>query len=439
MVRPMRRSLLVRPRVGAIGRIGYVVVFVVAFAVRAWFAIRMQRPVEAIWSDMAGYVSRAEQLLAGITPGDPRVLAFWPWGTHALVAVELAVFGRESVVGIGLFQAAFGALAAPAASAITHRLVRGSLAAFVAGLAVALWFPHVAYSGFFTSELWFSTASLLATAFFLRAAEGRTGSALLAGIFLALAFVVRPQVLLSVGLVAIGLVLARLFGQRVSTFRRRAMVLLLAPLVLAIAFSSVRYFRLTGTFGMICSNGPLNRLFGATDVVKVEATWDGRDGSHWGWWFSPPVKGEATPATTETLRGQFIGDAVALERIRERRLAGVPTSARLRRMADNVVHLVDNEPWPENQSAGRKRTWLRPKYAAAVYPVLALAVLGLAVVRRHLAAAVAIVAQLVTLVVVAALYFAEARFRVPYDPFLLVLAVVGATALVRRYASRIRT
>jgi hypothetical protein len=40
------------------------------------------------------------------------------------------------------------------------------------------------------------------------------------------------------------------------------------------------------------------------------------------------------------------------------------------------------------------------------------------------------IAHAVTLLVVAALYFAEARMRMPYDPFLLAGAAAGCSAFV---------
>jgi hypothetical protein len=48
---------------------------------------------------------------------------------------------------------------------------------------------------------------------------------------------------------------------------------------------------------------------------------------------------------------------------------------------------------------------------------------------RRRVAGIVVLANLATIVVVAAVYFAEARYRVPYDPFLIVAATVGVAAL----------
>lgn len=50
-------------------------------------------PIDYVYSDMAGYVERAQDLAAGETPR--RVDAFWPPGTHMLLAVPLRLFGPD--------------------------------------------------------------------------------------------------------------------------------------------------------------------------------------------------------------------------------------------------------------------------------------------------------------------------------------------------------
>ncbi|MBX3193341.1 MAG: hypothetical protein KF819_40540 [Labilithrix sp.] len=418
-----RRPFLRRPGIGVVG----LVVFVVAFAVRAWWAIRVQRPIDAVWSDMAGYVHRAELLLSGQTPGDPRVLALWPWGTHAIVAGEIALFGRSSVIGIGLCHAVVGAIAAPCAAALAARFVPGRLAALVAGLAVALWHPHVVYGGYFSSEIWFASVSLLATLFLVRHAEGRRG-AVAGGLFLAIAFVIRPQVLLTCAIVGAVIVVARFRGRRLLPLSPGALAALLIPLGIVMAASSVRLHRLTGRWGTIAAYEPVQRLFGATDVAKVESTWTAPNGDRWTWWFNPTTKGIPTPATTERFEG-FIADPELIRAIQERRLEGVGSRTRLARMVDNVLLLVDNVPWPEKDNPVRVRRLLQKNYKGALFVVLALALFGVWPLRRRPLPGLLVGGQLATIVLVAALYLGEARYRVPYDPLLIVVAVVGLWTL----------
>jgi hypothetical protein len=86
--------------------------FFLAFAVRMLWTVRVQSPFTAIYSDMGGYVMRAEHLLAGTTPGEPRILAIWPWGTHAIVALELLLFGKKHVLAIDVLHSLVGAIPA---------------------------------------------------------------------------------------------------------------------------------------------------------------------------------------------------------------------------------------------------------------------------------------------------------------------------------------
>ena len=118
------RSQRQRPLVGVRARrVIALVTFLLAFAVRAYWVLRVQSPLAAVYSDMGGYVSRAEMLIKGITPGEPRILALWPWGPHAIFALEFTIFGRQGAVGIGLTHAFIGALTAPCAALLTARFV----------------------------------------------------------------------------------------------------------------------------------------------------------------------------------------------------------------------------------------------------------------------------------------------------------------------------
>lgn len=420
----MRRRArpLVRPRdLRAVGLFA----FALAFAVRAAWGLRVQRPLDALYADMGGYVLRAELLLAGKTPAEPRMLVLWPWGTHAIVAGEIVLFGRHANTAFALCHALVGAIVAPCAAGLTARFVRSRRAALLAGVATALWHPHVVYTGYVSSEIWFTTALVVVTLFAVRVSERRrVVDALVAGVALAVAFVVRPQVLLTVAIVAAGLVVARLRGRR-APLAPRAAALVLVPFALAIAGSAVRYRRLTGRFGLIAASEPVQRLFGETDVAKIESTWTAPNGDRWAWWYNPPTKKPVVARNTERFEG-FIADPVILARIRAKRLAGVTLGGRVARAADNVALLaLRNVPWPEEDRKIAWRRALQRGYARALLVVLAYAALGVLVLRRHPFAALLVRAQLATIVLVGALYLGEARYRVPYDPFLIVCAVAG--------------
>ncbi|HEY8074945.1 MAG TPA: hypothetical protein VIF62_12565, partial [Labilithrix sp.] len=86
--------------------------FMVAWAVRSLWTVRVQSPFNALFADFAGYHQRAEWLLRGETPGEPRILVLWPYGTHVVVAAELFVFGRTHPSALALLHGFVGAIPA---------------------------------------------------------------------------------------------------------------------------------------------------------------------------------------------------------------------------------------------------------------------------------------------------------------------------------------
>jgi hypothetical protein len=429
-------------------------VFVVAFALRLYWVLEVQSPYKAVYSDMGGYVARATDLLNGRYTGDPRSAAFYPWGTHVLIAGEFALFGRKSLVGVGIVHAFVGALPAVCATLLTARLVPSRVYAGVAGFAVALWHPQITYVGFFMSELWFSAALMMSAWLVVRRLENaRARGAIAAGVAVAVAFVVRPQVLLTGVFLAVLLVVANFrallralqgYSDRIIDWvspRRfyRALVrpaarrwtLVLAPIVLAMVGSSVRLYHLSGRLGVISENDGVNRIFADTRIGKVEAWWTNAKGERFGAWYAPAMKLPLRDGDTVVYEGN-IGDPVLLEKIRQNYVRGVPITKRIQRMLRNIQHLAWHAyPNPEEDFRGEQwRAFLQRFFANATLGLMPVGLIGVWDMRRRVAGLV-IIANLVTIPVVAAFYFAEARHRVPYDPFLLIAATVGFAAIVR--------
>jgi hypothetical protein len=426
-VRSVRRRS--RPLVGD-RRLFAAATFFLAFAVRMLWTVRVQSPFAAIYSDMGGYVTRAEHLLAGTTPGEPRILAIWPWGTHVIVAVELLLFGKKHAIAIDVLHSFVGAIPAGCAALLTARFTRSRAAVAAAGFGVALWHPLVVYAGFFSSEIWFAAAASMMTLLFARACEGRRG-ALAAGIATAIAFCVRPQMVLTVGLVVIAFVLFR--PARLSRAKWAAFLL---PLVLAVSFSAWRMHHLTGKWGLIASYEPVQRLFGETNVRRIDATWTAPDGARWGWWFAPHTRPRGGQAEAVRFEG-FVTDTEILAALRKERTKNVPLLQRIARMGENLSFLMVNDlPWPEDDF---KQPPFRPKlqqiFSKLGIGLVVLATLGLAFLRRHRPAAIVIYAHVAALLVSGSIYLPEVRYRIPYDPLLFVVAFAGvaeAAASVRR-------
>ncbi len=403
--------------------------FMVAWAVRSLWTVDVQSPFGALFGDFLGYYTRAEWLLRGETPGEPRVLVLWPYGTHVVVAAELFVFGKSHPNGLALLQGFVGAIPAACAPLLAARFTTSKVACVAVGVLVAFWHPLVVFSGIFSSEIWFTAAILLACLWLARASEGR-GGVLAAGAAFAFAYVLRPQALATFLLILAGYALLRRVRGKID-MRRLAVFAL--PFALAVAGSAWRYHRLTHEWGLIASNGSLNRLLGETDVRRVDAEWTAPDGSRWTWWFQPPI-GKAL-GTPESVRIEgFIGDGKILDELRIARTKNMPWTRRLLRMADNETYLFARNPiWPEG-SIAKPIAWRRELlegFAIATWPLIVLALFGLPRLRRHRAAAIPILANLATPIAIAVLYVPESRYRVPYDPLLIVLAVLAPGTLRR--------
>jgi hypothetical protein len=405
-------------------------VFALAFAVRLAWALRVQSPLTAVFSDMGGYVERAQWLIAGTTPTDPGAVVFYPWGAHCFIGLELALFGRNAPVAIAVVHAIVGAVPAACVVPLTLRLLPSLAAAAAAGAIVALWQPQVVYVGFFLSEIWFSAAIALQA--LLSARRAKRGRSLAVGLLSATAFVVRPQFLLT-WLVDTAAHVASRFRRRGAREAGVVLAWLGVPMVLALAMSSARLHHLSGHWGLISDNANLNRLFADTDVCRVESTFVSATGKRFGMHFAPPAKPPCDEADVVRFDG-YIGDARILDAIRRGRLRGVSWTDRLLRAGSNVALLVvKNQLFPENgYTESRFRTDLQRGFASALlYGFLPLSVVGLVLGRPDRLKLLAL-ANFAAVAVAAARYYGEARYRVPYDPFVILFAVVGAYELGTR-------
>lgn len=401
--------------------------FLLGLATRWAFSTWVQPPEDALYSDMAGYLTRAQLWIQGLADAD-RTWAVYPPGTHWWMGIALWWFGVESLSWLGPVQALTGALVVPIVMAITRRAVRAPAAPLVAGGLVAVWPPMVAFSGYVSSETPYML--LLSASAWLSIRMVETGrGALLAGAATALAYLVRPPVLLTLGLFGAWWLLRRSVLPKATLGVAFAFAL---PCALAVAGASLRFHELTGQWGLISENGAIVRFFAGTDYQRLETRdAEGNTTS----WFSPP------PMTALGLDRvfRFVGhptDSDILDAELERHQGGRPFTYRLALLQRNIRLLaIDNENWPEHERAGDGFRALVHDVggALAAFALLPLAVLGIGclAVRRNTAIEI-LALHAFTAVAVAAVYLGEVRYRVPYDGFLAVLAVYGVLFVAGR-------
>lgn len=402
-------------------------VTLLALAVRLVWNLRIHPPDDYVFSDMGGYVGRSNRVL-----GDPFIKnvdeAFFPFGAHYLLAAVKAIFGRDNHAATAVYQALAGTSVVAMLYAISRRLSGGPWVPRLAGLIGAFYYPLISLGGYYLSETPYSvflTASVLLS---LRLAdEGRRGDAWLLGLTLGLGAVVRPQILMSLPFLGLFWLIRRGSFPRLRVWRLWRTAI---PLFLILGLSAARAKYHTGRVSLVAQNGGVNRVFGRCHNVKTESR---------GGWFGPPPFGalleyernhpdawvKLDPAISLELKSRgFMWDEAKLDEIADRCIKKTGWLKQAHYGLNHVILLWGyNTTWPD---MGQKR-WRAPMrswnaiHMIAFLPPLAVA-LGLGL-RRRFARQGLLGMQIFALMAVSVLYFGDTRFRTPYDPIIIVLAM----------------
>jgi hypothetical protein len=447
------------------------VVTLLALVVRLVWNLAFHNPVDFAYSDMGGYLGRANQMIdrpwLPVKPGPAPHLAFgeivdwlaprlfgprlphltlYPYGTHAFLGVVKAVFGKNNRIAIASAMACVGALAVAFTYATAARFTPSARLRRIIAVILITYYPWISLGGYALSEAPYTLCLSAITFYGLRLAdEGRRRDAWLLGAWLAIGTVVRPQVLMSV------LFLALLFVLRRRTFKNFQFGLAhraALPLAVVIAVSAWRVHWHMGTKvdadHLISTNGPLNRVFGRCHNTRLEAVTPHRRG-----FFGPPAFGallayeKAHPrplfrldpvmGRTLTFKGTMMdagpNDRLAAQCVRK---AGM-----WRELKFAVTHVVllwgYNVIWPD---MGHKKARFRipmtvwcVAHSAVIMPPAALAMI--LAFRRRRSRSMLLALHVWALVVTSMLYFGDTRYRAPYDGILTILAVVMVLEIVR--------
>ncbi len=407
--------------------------FVVALLVRLHWNLTIHPLEDYYYSDMRGYLRRADAMLA-----DPwaRVEydAFYPWGMHVLCFVVQWIFGVGNFSALAAVLAVFGALIPTLAFLLARQVSRWAIVPPAVGLALVFYYPLISLGGYALSEAPFCASLLGMAVLVLRLMDDpRPWVAYALGIVVSFGFVLRPQVLSAVALLG---VLWLIYGKRL---RIGPMLLVRAavPFVLVGVLSSGRLYHHTGRFGLISENGSFNRVFGRCHNKKITAHPDrpGRQLTA----FSPPsflqiakrvrthpdswIQLEPATGMKIVYRG-YIGDSdihagFIQECVRKTGFAGQVKYA----LTDMALLFKYNVLWPDSgrhmwrrqaKRWGKWHTWF------VLWPGL----LGLTAPwggKRFVRHGV-VALPVWSILAVAAIYMGSVRLRVPYDPFLMILA-----------------
>jgi hypothetical protein len=440
------------------------VLVLVAFVVRLHWNLFVHPLGDYAYSDMRGYMRRANALFDGWW--EPHEYdAFYPYGTHVLLYAVQAAFGEgpDDFRALGIAYAVLGALVVGFGYLVARRTSHHRFVPPLVGLVLVAYYPLVSLGGYALSEVPFSLCLVSSTFFLVRMAQdGRRRDAWAAGTLAALGMVIRPQILASIGLLGLVWLLAR---KRMPRLRLSLMLHALVPIVLVLGFSAWRLHHHTGRYGLISENGKFNQVFGRCHNTKIFALPDSPKRRRTS--FGPPpliqlAKREAKlpdawPGLDPALEIEitytgYIGDSKILGDIIDRCVAETGWVKQVEYSLVNVLLLWRyNVMWPDSGKPEWRdyaRKWgvfhstclALPALLAAAFVFLPRRLVGwvwstllrktphlrdavLRVFEGRLTGMGLVALHLVGLVVVAATIFGDTRLRAPYDPLILLLAV----------------
>ncbi|MCB2018391.1 MAG: glycosyltransferase family 39 protein [Hydrogenophaga sp.] len=238
-----------------------------------WLVIALAMVLRMIWawwipvipvSDGVAYETFANNLVRhgtfGWTPESPT--AFWPPGVTLLHASLFALFGirYEPIVALNI-ALSLGVVW------VTARLAArfwGQRTAVLSALILAIWPTLVMYPTILSTELPFLFLSLVALDLWTLRSLGPTSKALLAGLALGCAALVRPQALLLPLVYAAGLTMSQRLT--LSTFLEQMRIAVLAGIAMAVVVApwTWRNYQLFGEPVLISTNGDITLWMGNT-------------------------------------------------------------------------------------------------------------------------------------------------------------------------------
>lgn len=414
-------------------------VFGAALIVRLHWNLEVHPPGDYVYSDMNGYVSRANRMLEhGLAPHEYS--SFFPYGTHWMVAGMKKVFGTDNFPAIGVLYALLGSFTVAFAYASARRASAFRWVAPAVGLIGIFYYPHFSLGGYILSEVPYSFFVMGAVLFSLRLADhGRHRDAWGMGIFAAIGTVVRPQVLVSAALLGLFWLARR---KALPKIRFVHLLQSFVPVVLILVASSALLRHNTGRVGLVSENGSFNLVFGRCHNSKIVSTPDGK--GHGRVHFRPPsflqIKNHEArakkrgipprialePALEDELKYPgYIGDSRKhMEYIRECiRITG-PGKQLEYSVVNATLLWRHNVPWPDSgRSQWRPISRWWTKWHRNLFAVPALIGLLALVLRRRFIKQALLAVHLLGLLVVAAIFFGSIRVRTPYDYIIITLAL----------------
>ena len=302
--------------------------------------------------------------------------------------------------------------------------------------------PWIEHAGFALSETPTAFCVALSTWAATRLPqEGKLRDALTPGVALAVGVALRPQILVSAGLLAVVFFWRR---RALAGASLRPLAVAAVPLLLVLAFSAGRTRYHAGHWGLISTNGAFNYALGRCHAHTLSAQQTPRSGYQPPsflrlWRFREKSGVDPIPALDPALTPELSFDGKLWEEAPARALAArcVAVTGPVRQAKYSLSHLLllwaYNVPWPSTGPIAM--------VASIAHPILLLPGLLVALARslreRH-ALALLLSAHVFALFAVAMVFFGEARLRLHYDGVIVTLAVWVYAGWYERLSARRR-
>lgn len=415
--------------------------FVAALATRLCWTLWLHPPAAYVFSDMAGYLFRAERLLNEPLGHWPDA-ALYPFGTHYLLAAAGWLFGSVKHTGTAVMLAVLGAGVAPLCFSLTGRLVGGPAwpvgtgqtdgshtftVARVAGWLAVAYYPLISLTGYYLSETPYALLVTAAALLTLRLADlGLVRDAWLLGIVSALAITVRHQLL-----VALVMVFAFALWRRRSLpkLRLRRLWPVVIPVAIALVGAAARTKHHSGRASLVSQNGALNRVFGRCHNKFTHGLGSGfgppsfdlldQLERHHPW--QPlkllPARGLEVRVRVPLTNGEVLND------LADDCVARTGLARQARYAVTHVALLWADSGWPDASQARWRpasEAWQRVHLTLLFVPLWIALFAGLGRKRARVGLVALYVWSLILLVM---LFFGSGRIRMPYDGIIIALAM----------------
>ncbi len=372
---------------------------------------------------------RAVAFGGGPIPSRLMQAPLYPW----FLAAIYKIFGPH-LTAVRIIQALMGAASCLLVYAITKRLFRSRIAAFIAGAGTALYLPLVFYEGVLVPATLIVFLNLLFVTLIVLGGE-RPGHArlVIAGLLLGLSIVAKPVAGLLFPFAVLHLALVRERGGFTAGVRAalRPSIVLLAAAVVAILPVTIRNARITGDFIPVTTGLGINYYHGSNPEAN-------------GFYMTPSYEGKFIGATPEE-QIRSITEIASAETGRELSPSEVSRFWFRKGLEYNRDHprrfvaLLAAKAFffwnkyeranVENFSFHRELPGVLGLPLLTFGAVAPLALLGIFLTRSRARRLWLLYGGIITYFVAAILFYVLARYRLPVVPFLLPFLGAGLVEL----------